>query len=227
MDSVSIKHILKKNWLFNHLMPDELDDLMRKSTTVNYRKRETIVKKGEFISHLILLLNGFVKIEVDEGDKNFIFDIIHSVNFIGLPLVLTSDKYVFSAVSITDTQLQYIPLELVKKMIETNSKIALSAIRYGNESFVNPLFEKLKSSSLNNIRGRLAKLLLHFSLNIFNSKSFLLLIGRNEIAQMIGFSRENVIRTLSEFNVEGIIKINGKSIEILDSEKLKDLARYS
>jgi DNA-binding transcriptional regulator LsrR (DeoR family) len=44
---------------------------------------------------------------------------------------------------------------------------------------------------------------------------------------MIGFSRENVIRTLSEFNAESIIKINGKSIEILDFIKLEDLAKYS
>jgi CRP-like cAMP-binding protein len=90
-----------------------------------------------------------------------------------------------------------------------------------------PLLEKLKSASRNNIRGRLAKLILHFSNQTHKSKNFSLLISRFEIAQMIGFSRENVIRMLTEFNSEGIIKINGKTLEVLDYNRLDDLAKYS
>jgi CRP-like cAMP-binding protein len=47
------------------------------------------------------------------------------------------------------------------------------------------------------------------------------------MAEMIGFSRENVIRILSEFHTENIISISGKNIEIKNFPKLEELARYS
>ncbi|HNV80420.1 MAG: Crp/Fnr family transcriptional regulator [Tenuifilaceae bacterium] len=227
MNNEAKVQILQKNWLFSQLSPQEIDEILLKTTTVEYRRKETIFKKGEFISHLVLLLEGYLKIEVDQGEKNFIFDIIPPLHYIGLPLVLSSEKYIFSAVSLTDTTLLYVPMDLVKKIMGENGQVAIKAIEYGNETFTFTLFEKLKSSALNNVRGRLAKLLLHFSTVVFKNNTFTLLIGRNEIAQMIGFSRENVIRTLSEFNTEGIIRIGGKTIEIIDPVKLDELGKYS
>jgi CRP/FNR family transcriptional regulator len=46
-------------------------------------------------------------------------------------------------------------------------------------------------------------------------------VSRKEIAELIGMTTENVIRILSEFRKEKIIKINGKEIEIVDFERLK------
>lgn len=218
---------MSNHWLSEVLKPDELNALLQKTTTVSYRKRETIVKRGEFATHLVLLIEGYVKVEIDEGKKNFILDIIQGVNFVGLPLVLSFEKYTFSIVSLSDAEVLFIPLDAVRRILEVNSKLALAVIRYGNDSFVLPMLEKLKSASRNNIRGRLAKLILHFSNETHKSKDFSLLISRFEIAQMIGFSRENVIRMLSEFNDEGIIKIHGKTIEVINFNRLEDLAKYS
>lgn len=222
-----LKQLMTNHWLSAVLKADELNMLLQKSTSVSYRKRETIIKRGEFATHLVLLLEGYVKVEIDEGKKNFIFDIIQGVNFVGLPLVLSFEKYNFSVVSLSDAEILFIPLDEIKRILEINSKLALAVIRYGNDSFVSPMLEKLKSASRNNIRGRLAKLILHFSTQTHKSKNFSLLVSRFEIAQMIGFSRENVIRMLSEFDEEGIIKISGKTMEVVDHERLEDLAKYS
>jgi len=226
-NSNNILQQFSNHWISKHLLPNELDLLLEKTTTISYRKRETIVKKGEFATHLVLLLNGFVKIEDDEGKKNFILDIVNGSNFVGLPLVLTSEKYMFSIVSLSDSDVVFIPMEIAKNILSNNPKFAFAFIEYGNNSFVMPLLDKLKSASHNNIRGRLAKLILHLSIHTHQSRNFSLLISRFEIAQMIGFSRENVIRMLTEFHSEGIIRINGKSIELLDFSRLEDLAKYS
>jgi CRP/FNR family transcriptional regulator, polysaccharide utilization system transcription regulator len=222
-----IQQQFSSHWISKYLQPDEVNLLLDKTTRITYRKRETIVKKGEFATHLVLLLSGFVKIEDDEGKKNFILDIVNGFNFVGLPLVLTSEKYMFSIVSLSDSEVVFIPMDVAKSILSSNSKLAFAFIEYGNNSFVMPLLDKLKSASHNNIRGRLAKLILHLSTHTHQSRNFSLLISRFEIAQMIGFSRENVIRMLTEFHSEGIIRINGKSIELLDLSRLEDLAKYS
>jgi CRP/FNR family transcriptional regulator len=66
-----------------------------------------------------------------------------------------------------------------------------------------------------------AYILLYFSHDIYNSRVFDLPVSRKEIADYISMSTANVIRTLSDFRREGIIKLFGKTVEIVDIEKLK------
>jgi len=72
-----------------------------------------------------------------------------------------------------------------------------------------------------NLRGRVAYILLYFADKIFNSNEFELPISRKEIAEYIGMTTENVIRALSEFRKDKLIKIYGKLIEISDKKMLE------
>lgn len=219
-----LQQIVKGHWFSSELKANELSQILQKSTVVNYRKRETVVKKGEFANHLVFLIEGFVKVENDEGKKNFIFDIVQGKSFIGIPVVLSFEKYQFSVVTLTDVRVLFVPIDICKDVLKSNSKFALSIIEHGNLDFVLPLLDKLKSASRNNIRERLAKLLVHLSTETHKANKFTLLISRSEMAEMIGFSRENVIRMLSEFDSEGIIKISGKSLNVLNFEKLEEIS---
>jgi CRP/FNR family transcriptional regulator len=73
--------------------------------------------------------------------------------------------------------------------------------------------------------GRIAYSLLYFSSEIYNSRIFDLPVSRKEIADYIGMSTANVIRTLSEFRKEGIIRVYGRTVEISDLQKLEILSK--
>jgi CRP-like cAMP-binding protein len=76
-----------------------------------------------------------------------------------------------------------------------------------------------------NLVGRVAFVLLYFSKEIYNTRVFDIPISRKEIADYIGMSTANVIRTMSDFKRDGIIKIFGKTIEIVDINKLEILSK--
>jgi len=57
---------------------------------------------------------------------------------------------------------------------------------------------------------------LRFANEIYKKNTFDLPISRNEIADMIGMSAENVIRAMSELIKNGIIEISCKQIKITD-----------
>lgn len=222
-----LQTLIDKIRLNDFIDSESLNETIKQSTSVTYSKKENIFKKGEFVTHLPLLVDGCIKIEIEETKRKFIIDIINSPSFIGLPLILSVEKHVFSAVTLSEAEIVFIPMGCIKSVLNSNSVASQALIDYGNRNFVIHLLDKLHSSTQNNVRGRLAKLLLHLSINTYKCKNFVLDINRNEIAQMIGFSRENVIRILTEFNSEGIIKLNGKTIEVVDIDKLEGLARYS
>ena len=67
--------------------------------------------------------------------------------------------------------------------------------------------------------------LLYFSNEIYHSRIFELPVSRKEIADLISMSSANVIRTFSEFRRDGIIRANGRTIEITDMNKLEVISR--
>ncbi len=74
------------------------------------------------------------------------------------------------------------------------------------------------------LRGRIAHVLLYFAEYIYHSNEYDLPISRKEIAEYIGMTTENVIRTMSEFRKDKIIKINGKTIEIINKPLLEKIS---
>ena len=62
--------------------------------------------------------------------------------------------------------------------------------------------------------------------DIYKSNVFELPVSRKEIGEFIEMTTENVIRTLSEFRKDNIIKINGKIIEITDYKRLKQICEF-
>lgn len=77
-----------------------------------------------------------------------------------------------------------------------------------------------------NTHGKVAHILLKFSKGIYQNLVFDLPVSRREIAENIGMTTEGVIRTLSEFRKEKLIRINGREIEILDAGALERISSY-
>ena len=79
---------------------------------------------------------------------------------------------------------------------------------------------------MKNLRGRIAYILLLFANDIYKTDAFDLPLSRKEIAQLIDMTTENVIRILSEFRKDEIIRINGKNIEILNKKSLNRISEH-
>ncbi|MBQ1696676.1 MAG: winged helix-turn-helix domain-containing protein, partial [Bacteroidales bacterium] len=50
-------------------------------------------------------------------------------------------------------------------------------------------------------------------------------LSRQELAEYAGCSREQIIHTLRAFSNDGIIRVSGKNVEILDYDKLLTISR--
>jgi CRP-like cAMP-binding protein len=74
------------------------------------------------------------------------------------------------------------------------------------------------------MQGKFAAALLFHYDKVFMAPSFNILLKRGELAEMIGISRENVIKVIGEFKKDGIIDVDGKNFKILDKERLVFIA---
>ena len=93
--------------------------------------------------------------------------------------------------------------------------------RMSDKILINTLDIKQK-----HLRGRIAYILLFFAQKIYMNNEFELPLSRREVAELIGMTTENVIRILSEFRKDKILKIFGKTIEIIDIGRLEKISEH-
>ena len=104
------------------------------------------------------------------------------------------------------------------------------ALAQGLLSKMSRLADRLIQDALDirkkHLRGRVAHILLYFANQVYFSHEFDLPLTRKELAEYVGMTTENVIRTLSEFRKDGILKIYGKTIMIVQSSTLQSISDF-
>ena len=106
-------------------------------------------------------------------------------------------------------------MNLLKENDQFSYEIILDLCRNELESFRRCANRTQKQS-----RGNMADVLLEFSNKIFETDTFILPLNQSEMGNMIDSSRESISRILAEFDKDGIIRVTGKQIAILNKKSL-------
>ena len=109
--------------------------------------------------------------------------------------------------------------QTLKKLIDDDADIRMNYIRSLSNIDVF-LTHKMKVLSLFTVREKVAYLLLERA-GEQNSNTICLTRSRQEIADSFGIQKFSLLRVLSEFEKEGVIRVDGKTIEIIDRSRLK------
>jgi CRP-like cAMP-binding protein len=75
------------------------------------------------------------------------------------------------------------------------------------------------------VNGRIADILIYLWNDVYRKNPDEFIVTRKELAEFAACSHENVITTLSKFNKEGIITLDGKKIIVNDLDKLNEISR--
>lgn len=213
-----------RSLLFQSLEANELSKLNSCKTQYNFKKGELIYREGDEIQSILYLHKGLVKLHKDIGhQKSQIVSIAKPFDFVGLLSVFSNNKFLYSLTAIEDSSVCFISKSCFEEEIKSNGKFALDIIQRMSKITDDVLDAKF-SLSKKNLRGRIAQILIEFSEHIYKKSEFELPISRKEIAELIDMRTENVIRILSEFRKDGIIKINGPCIEIIQPELLRKIS---
>ena len=215
-----------RSLFFSHVKDDELVNICNIKEETSYTKGETIINEGDPIKEFLYMKEGLVKLSksTDEG-KDQIISFSKPFDFVSLLSVFSSSKYKYSVTAIEDTTVCILELAIVKKYAQENAMFTMDLMASISEATDKILLDNL-AIKRKHLKGRIAHVLLYFSEYIYRKDEFELPISRREIAEYIGMTTENVIRTLSEFRKDNIIKIFGKDILIVDKKRLRGISEF-
>jgi CRP/FNR family transcriptional regulator, polysaccharide utilization system transcription regulator len=202
---------------------DLADDFIKSLIRVHYKKKETIVKQGSHSSHVIYLKSGLLKVITERrNDKNIILKIVAPGNFIGLTHML-ADTHNFTAVALKECEICLWPKDHIFNLMHANKNFA-QQIYQANAKYSSLLVSKISSLGTKQMHGRLADVILYLCESEFKDTNVFEVITRKDIAEMSGMSSESAIRLLTEFESDGLIKTDGKKIEINNLELINRLS---
>lgn len=211
---------------FKTLNPLELEVADVRRAELSYRKGENIAKMGSFVTHILYLQKGLVKVYMEmEGENDMILNIVSDGNMIGLPNLFSNAPLQYSVAAIEDSVICAIDKKVVENMVKSNGEFAQSIIESINNCTLYH-YKRLITASQKQLNGRMADALLHLSDDVYYSEDFFLKLSRKELAELAGMSMMSAVRVIKDMEQNNIISENNGRIVISDRDKLEQLSKY-
>lgn len=224
--SCSCEHCELKELFVLHMDPKNMDIICTGKVEKEYLAGETIIKEGTLIKDFSYLKSGLVKLfRSDQSGKEQIITIARPMDYVSLLSVFSDKRYNYSVSALKDSVTCNLKMEDIKSLISNDGKLALNLLGKMSRVADTIILESLEIRK-KHLRGRVAYLLIYFARTVFYAEEFELPLTRKEMAEFVGMTTENVIRTLSEFRRDGILKIYGKTIQIVNMESLQSIAEF-
>ena len=204
---------LKSFELFKTLEKEEFDDIFAHIHTRSYPKKTQIITEGDDSHSLYFLLEGRVKIYLDDDNgKEIIVNIHQPGDFFGELGLLKSIPRTASVVTMEDCRLGIMPENDFKRCLAKYPAFAMSLI-YNLSNRLIEATETIRKLGLMDVYSRIAVTFLNLSEEVDGVRVIAEKLTQQGIASRVGASREMVARILKDLRVGGYItQQEGKTI---------------
>ncbi|MFY9151492.1 MAG: Crp/Fnr family transcriptional regulator [Prolixibacteraceae bacterium] len=210
---------------FQMLTNEEAEVVRSSKTQVLFRKGENLTKQGAFASYVLFIMKGYAKQYVEgNGKYNHNLRINKPGEFVGLSSVFGRNTFNYSCVALTDTQVFVIEKDALAGISQQNGQFAYTIIRRYCEQN-STLFDSIRNLVYKQMNGRIADALLYLSPENFEGEDIISMLSRKEIAEFAGLTSESTVKVLKNFEKDGLIKLDDKHIEVVDSSRLAEISK--
>jgi CRP/FNR family cyclic AMP-dependent transcriptional regulator len=197
------------------------EEQLRLLTTVVTRRSTTrgsiIMAAGDPTDSLYIILSGRLKVMMSDADgKEVILSILGAGEFFGEMGLIDDNPRSASVVAIEPCELLAITRRDFKKCMTENAEMAVAVMR-GLVRRLREADRKIGSLALLDVYGRVARLLLDMSETVDGQKMVTKRLPKQDIAKMIGASREMVSRVMKDLQTGGFIEMRGSTILLRDN----------
>ncbi|HCE57122.1 MAG TPA: hypothetical protein DER09_04790 [Prolixibacteraceae bacterium] len=209
---------------FNVLSKEEHDYLFSNSVLVKFDKQEIIYKQGGLVSSILMVESGLVKVYIESENNLLVLKIVTAGNLLGLTSLSEKNNiYHYNAMAYVDSVIRQIDINTFRKVVKQNPMFAKEMIDMLNSNSIQ-INGRFFCLSHKQSFGRLADILLCLSERVFKEQEFELPLSRKELGELTGLQPETVIRLLKQFSNDGLIRIDGKKLGILDFQSLHEIS---
>jgi CRP-like cAMP-binding protein len=210
--------------LFSALSDEEAASLRASMTLVKVTKGHTLFKEGDEGDRLYVVLVGKLKLGKSSPDgRENLQEILGPGEMFGELSLFDPGPRTATATAITDAKLLMLPHEKVLDLITSQPAVSLELLRR--------LAQRLRDSRgeqsdlvFVDVPGRVAKAIIDLGERFGETKDDGLHVKHDltqeELAQLVGASRETVNKALADFAARGWVSLEPRAVVIKDYERI-------
>lgn len=228
--SVEKQELIEQNFLnvFNttafqeNLSNEDFQRFMNEKKEVSFQKGDFLFDEDEPPHGIYFITQGTVKLSKSGVyGKDQILRFIKEGDLVGYRSMLIGENFQAKAEAMSEVVATFIPSDLFLKLLQTVPKLSFTLL----QKFAYELGESSNTITFlaqKTVRERLAEILLLLEQKLGTDPEGFIKISltREEIANLIGTATESAIRLISEFKHDHLIETEGRTIKIINHDKL-------
>ncbi len=209
--------LLRNVPLFSALPEQQLVLLTSAVSRRSFTRGTTIISAGDVTESLYVVVSGRLKVMMsDDEGREVILAILGPNEFFGEMGLIDDHPRSASVVAIEACELLTLSKRDFKSCLAENFEMAMTVMR-GLVKRLREADQKIGSLALMDVYGRVARLLLEMAETVNGQKVVTKKVAKQDIAKMIGASREMVSRVMKDLQSGGFIEVRPGSILLRDT----------
>ncbi|HZQ69150.1 MAG TPA: Crp/Fnr family transcriptional regulator [Terriglobales bacterium] len=218
---------LRHTGFFCDLPKNSLQDLEKVKYASAYPQGAILFVEGQAPRGVYIICSGRVKLSTTSRDgKTLILRIAQGGEVLGLHASVSGKPYELTAETLQPCQLDFIKREDFLRFLQNHADACLNAAQHLSQN-CQSAYEMIRSLGLSHsVSEKLARLLLEWATDGDETKDGIRIkvsLTHEEIAQLIGTSRETVTRVLGEFREKELAQLRGSTLLIRNRAGLERL----
>ncbi|MDR2155164.1 MAG: Crp/Fnr family transcriptional regulator [Burkholderiaceae bacterium] len=199
--------LIRRVPLFSMLTQSQAASVAETVVKRRFKRGEMIVEQGKKTNALFILLNGRARVITTAGkNREVILATLQPSNYFGEMSLIDNEPH--SATVRAEVQTDVLMLDRTEftRCLPENSSMAYTIMR-GLVQRLRHADRKIESLALLDVYGRVARALLEFAVDVGRGRLLIReKISRQDIAKMVGASREMVSRVMKDLEERGLIQ---------------------
>lgn len=219
---MTTKELLTGSGLFGGLPVEELDGILQIIIERSFGRGESIFFEGDESKGFYMVKEGKVKIfKLSLAGKEHILHIFGPGEPFGEVPVFHGQPFPASAETLAKTTLLYFPREDFIRLVHETPSIALNMLAVLSMR-LRRFSTQIENLSLKEVPARLASYLLYLSEEQGNDDAVVLEISKGQLASLLGTIPETLSRIFAKMSDEGLLRVEGRKIWLLDRVGLSE-----
>ena len=215
---------VREEHLFCNLPLPAVQKLNEIKSTAVYPRSAVLFIEGQRPRGVFVLCTGRVKLSTSSTEgKTVITKISDPGDVLGLNATISDRPYEVTAEMIEPGQANFIARDALLQFLRDNGEVALRVAEQLSRNYY-VAYEEIRTLGLTTSPAeKFAKLLLSWESGKTNGHPIRLTLTHEEIAEMIGTTRETVSRLFSDFKKKQLLQIKGSSLTIRNKPALEKM----
>ena len=215
--------------LFAALDEDTAGQLLQSMDRIHLNRGETVFLEGDPGDSLYIILSGKVKLGRSAADgRESLLSVLGPGEMFGELSLFDPGPRLSSATAVSETELVSLGHQALSAFLQDHPQVPMQMLS-GLAHRLRRTNEDLSDLVFTDVPGRVAKALLDLSARFGARTERGVLVKHDltqeELAQLVGASRETVNKALADFASRGWIVLGAKQVTLLDLERLRRRSR--